>query len=267
MLSGLWVGVFTLPANLALIEGTSVVNFLKIIALFSTMETLGYLGTRLAGAKRGLLIQGLCGGFISSTMTYLRITRNPQLAAYAPKVLAQALLLSTVAMLFESIFIIYTLHPQATQLIAPLVVQILFLTLATLAYHPWGSRTPLADAVEVAENDDPIIWKKMVYLSLFIIALTYTMRFISRTLHLPYTWSALLVSLFEAHGVLVAAMTEFRTIADLPRAAEVVLAISAGNVLSKTFFVLRSKRKDIRIPTLGPLYLSLLIAVLVGLYF
>jgi hypothetical protein len=121
--------------------------------------------------------------------------------------------------------------------------------------------------VEVAENDDPIIWKKMVYLSLFIIALTYTMRFISRTLHLPYTWSALLVSLFEAHGVLVAAMTEFRTIADLPRAAEVVLAISAGNVLSKTFFVLRSKRKDIRIPTLGPLYLSLLIAVLVGLYF
>ncbi len=258
--------MLTIPADILVIEGTSVVNLLKIVALFSTLESLGYLGTRLVGAKKGLLIQGLCGGFISSTMTHLRITRNPELDSYPPKLIAQALLLSTISMLFECIFIIYTLHPQAAQLVAPFIAQILVLLLAILLYQQAKSTAGSTTVQIVDDNDDPIIWKKMIYLSLFIVVLTYVMRFTSHTLELPYTWSAFLVSVFEAHGVLVATMTEFREAADLPRARHVVSAILAGNVLSKTVFVLRSKRRAIRLPTLGPLYLSFVVAVITGLY-
>ena len=239
-------------------------KLLKIVALFSTLESLGYLGTRLVGAKKGLLFQGFCGGFISSTMTHLRITRNPELDSYPAKIIAQALLLSTISMLFECIFIIYTLHAQAKQLVAPFIAQIVVLTLAILLFQDAKSTAKSTTVQVVDDNDDLIIWKKMIYLSLFIVLLTYVMRFASQTLELPYTWSAFLVSLFEAHGVLVATMTEFREVPDIPRASQIVLVILAGNVISKTFFVLRSKRRDIRAPTLIPLYISLVAAVSVG---
>jgi uncharacterized membrane protein (DUF4010 family) len=257
--------VLTIPADILVFEGTTVVNLLKIVALFSTLESLGYLGTRLVGAKKGLLIQGFCGGFISSTMTHLRITRNTALDTYPPKVIAQALLLSTVSMLFECIFIIYTLHPHAEQLVAPFIVQIIVLILAILFFQHAKSAAKSTAVQVVDDNDDPIIWKKMIYLSLFIIALTYVMRFISHTLNLPYAVSAFLVSLFEAHGVLVASMTEFSDLTEIPRATQVIIVVLAGNVISKTFFVMRSKRKDIRTPTLLPLYLSFIAAVVIGL--
>ena len=257
--------MLTIPTDIFVIEGTTLTNLFKIVALFSSLEFLGYLGTRLVGAKKGLLIQGFCGGFISSTMTHLRITRNTALDAYPPRVIAQALLLSTVSMLFECIFIAYTLHPHAKQLIAPFVAQIILLILAILFFQHAKSAAKSTAVQVVDDNDDPIIWKKMIYLSLFIITLTYVMRYISHTLKLPYAVSAFLVSLFEAHGVLVASMTEFSDLTEIPRATEVVIVVLAGNVISKTFFVMRSKRKDIRIPTLVPLYISFIAAVVIGL--
>lgn len=264
ILACLWVLVLIVPPEIELIQGTSIVNLLKIVALFSSLETLGYLGTHLVGASKGLLLQGLCGGFISSTMTYLRMTRNSQLAAHAPHVIAQALLLSTIAMLFECGFIIYTLHPHAELLVAPILAQIVVLAAITLWFQRYTSQEGTASSLHIEANKDPIIWKKMIYLSLFIILLTYAMRFIEHTLKLPYVWSAFFISLFEAHGVLVATMTDSQQSADISRATQVVMVILVGNVVSKTFFVLKSNRKDIRTVTLAPLYLSLIIALVLG---
>lgn len=249
-----------------IIDRITVVTLLKIVALFSTLETLGYLGTRMVGAKNGLLLQGLCGGFISSTMTYLRMTRSSRLDAHAPTVIAQALLLSVLAMLVECGFIIYTLHERPGQLLLPILTQIVVLAGITLWLQRRVAAKAVAEPLLLDTAADPIIWKKMIYLSLFILALTYAMRFISKTLALPYVWSAFFVSLFEAHGVLVAAMTEYPLVAEISNATQVVLVVLAGNVASKTFFVLRSKRRDIRLPTLIPLYVSLIVALAFGIW-
>lgn len=256
--------MLVVPSDLVIIDRITVATLLKIVALFSSLESLGYLGTRLVGAKNGLLLQGLCGGFISSTMTYLRMTRSSRLDGHSPKIIAQALLLSTIAMLLECGFIIYTLHAQPGPLLLPILGQIVALTLSMLWFQRSATKPAEAQSLLLDTTADPIIWKKMIYLSLFIVALTYAMRFIGQTFALPYAWSAFFVSLFEAHGVLVAAMAEYPRAADLPQANLVVLVVLAGNVVSKTFFVLRSKRRDIRSATLVPLYVSLLLAVLVG---
>jgi hypothetical protein len=107
-----------------------------------------------------------------------------------------------------------------------------------------------------------IIWKNVLKFSLLIVTLIFVMRFLTVNLSVSPVLSSFLMSLFEAHGVLVATLSEFGNTQDSNTAQEILMAILVGNVISKTFFVLRGRNKLIRGPVLFSLYFSLSWALL-----
>jgi hypothetical protein len=143
-------------------------------------------------------------------------------------------------------------------------VQIVILVIAVfMIKRPVGTTTAqVANKIEIAE---PIIWKRVLYFSTFIITLIFLMRFISEKFSLPYHWTSFLVSLFESHAVLAAAMTEFQGSHQIGQAQQIVVLVLTGNVLSKTLFILKADNKGIRWPLLVSLYSSLLAAILSSL--
>jgi hypothetical protein len=68
------------------------------------------------------------------------------------------------------------------------------------------------------------------------------------------------MSLFESHGVLAAAITEFNSNPTPHQGQIAVLVILLGNVLSKSFFVLRGKNHAIRKTVIGALAGSFVLA-------
>jgi uncharacterized membrane protein (DUF4010 family) len=263
VLAILWLLVLYIPKDFFLFNHSSLVDVLKIVALIASLEVLGFFSCHLMGNRAGLLLQGFLGGFVSSTMTYLRFTKNQDLKDKHARTISRALILSTIAMLTEGIFIIFAINPFATKIITPLVVQIVILLIAVfMIKRPAGEISTQVTKIEIEE---PIIWKKVLYFSTFIITLIFLMRFISDQFSLPYHWTSFLISLFESHAVLAAAMTEFQGIHEIREAQLIIILVLTGNVLSKTIFIFKADNKAIRWPLLISLYSSLLAAVLSGL--
>ena len=263
ILTILWLLILYIPQDFFLFNHSSLVDILKIVALIASLEVLGFFSCHLMGNRAGLLLQGFLGGFVSSTMTYLRFTKNEDLKDKHARTISRALILSTIAMLIEGIFIVVAINPFATKIITPLVVQIVILLIAVfMIKRPAGA---ISTQVAKIEIEEPIIWKKVIYFSTFIITLIFLMRFISDQFSLPYHWTSFLISLFESHAVLAAAMTEFQGIHEIKEAQLIIILVLTGNVLSKTIFILKADNKAIRWPLLISLYSSLLVAVLSGL--
>lgn len=263
VLAILWLLVLYVPKDFFLFNHSSLVDVLKIVALIASLEVLGFFSCHLMGNRAGLLLQGFLGGFVSSTMTYLRFTKNQDLKDKHARTISRALILSTIAMLIEGIFIVVAINPYAAKIIRPLIVQIVILMIAVfMIKRPPGAINTQVTKIEIEE---PIIWKKVLYFSTFIISLIFLMRFISEQFSLPYHWTSFLISLFESHAVLAAAMTEFQSIHEIREAQLIIVLVLTGNVLSKTIFILKADNKAIRSPLLISLYSSLLLAVLSGL--
>ncbi len=259
VLSCLWLLVAFLPQSLLQYQEVSLIDILKIVALISTLEVIGFFAHHLLGDRAGILIQGLLGGFVSSTMTFVRFTQNTHESSFHPRTVSRALLLATVGMLVECIFIVFTIVPNyAATLSKPFFVQMLTL-LFIVAIMSFGKNKISKTTNDKIVLDEPIIWKKVGSFALFILGLIYFMRILATTLSLPYTWTALVMSLFEAHGVLTAALTELRN-QDLSHMMEIALIILLGNVLSKAFFLFKGKNKAIRFPVLASLLGSLILA-------
>ena len=55
----------------------SVALILKLVGLIGLLEVVGFFVLHSLGVKRGLLAQGLIGGFISSTAVFVRLTAKP----------------------------------------------------------------------------------------------------------------------------------------------------------------------------------------------
>lgn len=259
ILIALWSSTFFIPKEFEVFPGATVVSIIKIVALLASLQMMGFFAYHLAGKRAGLIIQGFLGGFVSSTMTYLQFTQQDEFAHHNRWTVSRALLLSTVAMLAECIFIILTLANHSTwPLILPILTQLAIITLIVFLLP--ASTGSQASANKKLIVDEPIIWKKVIYFALLILFLIYSMRFISQHLSLNYMISAFIMSLFESHGVLAAAITEFNSNTTHHQGQIAVLVILGGNVISKSFFVLRGKNRAIRKTVIGALAGSLVLA-------
>lgn len=254
----LWSSTLFLPTEFQVFPGATILSIIKIVALLASLQMMGFFAYHLAGKRAGLIIQGFLGGFVSSTMTYLQFTQQDEFAHHNRWTVSRALLLSSVAMLAECIFIILTLATHSTwPLILPILTQLaIILLIVFLLPASTGSETSTNKTLIV---DEPIIWKKVIYFSALILFLIYSMRFVSQHLSLNYLISAFFMSLFESHGVLAAAITEFNTNPTPHHGQIAVLVILLGNVISKSFFVLRGKNHAIRKTVIGALAGSFLL--------
>lgn len=239
---------FTIGFSSLFSEFDMIKGVIKITSIVATLQLLGFMSFHLIGEKRGILIQGFLGGFISSTMTFLEFSRNEDYKKCPTSTLGQALLLATLAMMIQSILIILSLasSEHLLSLIVPFAAYTFCLILGILYLEIKNEKQfELSSATEHFLGMRPIIWKKVFLFSLIVISLIYSMRFLATSLFLPYEISAFLISLFEAHGVLAAIISEFKLANNIHHLPRLMVIVIAGQSLSKIILLWRSGNKKL----------------------
>lgn len=219
-------------------------NVLRITTIIAGLELIGFLSFHLFEQRKGILLQGFLGGFVSSTMTFIEFTQNKDFERYSVLVVTQALLFATLAMTIQSFLIVLSLIPTSSffPILSPLILYaaalLLCIVLLQLKVH---KSTELLIPTHHLLEDRPIVWKKVFTFSLLMLTLIYSMRFLSQTLSLPVELSAFLVSFFEAHGVLAAGLAQLKSAQEWDNSVRLIIIVLAGQSLSKIFLVWRSK--------------------------
>lgn len=268
ILSIFWMLSIYIPQEITIFNLVSLSIFLKIVSLLGTLEVIGFFTMLYLGERGSILIQGFLGGFVSSTATFLHFTHMEEFKENHPRSVSRALLLATMAMLIESIFIILSLNvDDAFLLCRPFFIQLLVLLILVIALKSKNFSVKKSSHHMALELKELIIWKNVLKFSFFMVGLIFLMRILNTTLDIPPVLSTFLLSLFESHAVLAASMSEYGQGQNSQLAFHIVLAILVGNVMSKTFFILRAKNKAIRKPVLFSLYFSLLLGILSILLF
>lgn len=257
-----WMLAIYVPQDVSIFNLVSLSIFLKIVSLLGTLEVIGFFTMLYMGERGSILIQGFLGGFVSSTATFLHFTQMEEFKENHPRSVSRALLLATMAMLIESIFIILSLNLENSLLLCrPFIIQLSALMILVIALKSKNFSIQKSPTVGL-ELKELIIWKNVLKFSIFMVGLIFLMRFLNTTLDIPPVLSTFLLSLFESHAVLAASMSEYGQNQNSQLTFQIVLAILVGNVMSKTFFILRAKNKAIRKPVLISLYFSLLLGIL-----
>jgi uncharacterized membrane protein (DUF4010 family) len=239
-----WSLALKVPAEVNIILTIPFATILKISALVATLELMAFFLFHLFSRKNSLLIQCFLGGFISSTLVFLKIVSENNSHIKINRVTQIALLLTMLAMTIESLTIIMLLHPHDFWPIAvPFLTQLLLLLLLLIIFHVVkikSLKNSLAPStISLPEYDHPILWKNVAKFSLIMLVLIYVMRFLNQFLTFPAFISSMIVAMFEAHGALVAADS-------LPSYHHSILAILIGSNLSKILILLKLKDPQLK---------------------
>jgi uncharacterized membrane protein (DUF4010 family) len=217
---------------------------LKIVPLIASLELFSFFCFHLLAKGSRFQLQGFLGGFISSTAVFLQVLNEHKFAATPDKDVLLALLFAICAMLLECVFIIYFLTETAPlNYYLPFVAQLVFfcsiIVYINVSKHPRFISEFDGEPVPEIEllNDHPIVWKNVIKLSLFILAIIWLMHFIGSEFGLSRGLSTLLVSLFEAHAILASLMTEWSISPNEIQLLPLFLVILLGNTLSKSYLV------------------------------
>jgi uncharacterized membrane protein (DUF4010 family) len=97
--------------------GISIATLFKVVGMIGLLETFSFVAFHWLGSTRGTLLQGFLGGFMSSTAIFMQLTQRSKVSLFPPSVLSRALLLATLAMVIECVFIIYAVAPRTHTLL------------------------------------------------------------------------------------------------------------------------------------------------------
>lgn len=262
ILALVWVCAMMIDAQIVIL-GISIATVFKVIGMVGLLETFGFVVFHWLGYTRGILLQGFLGGFMSSTTVFIQLTQTKITELFPPAILSRALLLATLAMVIECVFILYAVAPQRHLLIytMPFLVQGVFLGMAVLLLPKMPFKTHVLD-LDVLSNH-PISWLKVMRFSAFIIVLIWGIRWLNLTMQLPLVWSSFLLSLFEAHAVLAASMIEISPNSPDSLRLQIIIAVVFGNTISKCFLIARTKNRILIVYVVGVLMASA-VAVVAG---
>ncbi len=216
---------------------------LKIVPLVASLELFSFFSFHLLAKNSRFQLQGFLGGFISSTAVFLQTLNDKKFAQESERNLLLTLLFALCAMLLECLFIVFFLADNLGFVYyLPFLTQLLCVAAAIL-YVSFSSRFSSGDtAAHTADfdmlNDHPIIWKNVAKLSLIILAIVYSMHFISSELGFPRSISTLLIALFEAHAILASVMTQWSMQSQEFELMSLFIVILLGNTLSKSYLAI-----------------------------
>jgi uncharacterized membrane protein (DUF4010 family) len=239
----LWLTAILLPKTIAIGDYLKLHLIFKIISLFATLELMSFFLFHFTSGHRGLLLQGLLGGFISSTATYIQILGNEKFSATNVHSTLNALLLAKIAMLIEAIMIVSALsNGQSLYHITPFILQLTFLLLFLLWNILRDKSLEHGKNIHIhVEFDHPIIWKNVLKLSGLILLLVTSMHYLEEYLHLSEYFSAFIISLFEAHSVLASVLIKAQSSQhSISNQVWLFTVILIGSTISKIFLILRS---------------------------
>lgn len=253
----LWALSFWIPTHLSCFGLIEVRTILKIFAVVATLQIGIIPVSQWVGHLNAYLIRGFLGGFISSTATFIHLTGRHEITMVAPSMVVRALLLTTMAMLIECVFILVSFGPQVPlKAVLPLLAHIC--VVGGFLLMPVSKRSEAAH-----KRHHPLSlsfqWKKVIWPSLFIIGLFILLSFIKGQMTFSVYLGAFLLSLAEAHGVLAAAAGNSANLHE-GQMQRLVFLILTGNSLSKAIFIFRVKENQIRGPLLKAMALAISIS-------
>lgn len=238
----------------------------KITALIATLDIIAFFSFHLFGKKNSLLLQGLLGGFISSTTVFVQLNNDKKFLAAESSVLTQAMLIANSAMLLECILILVTLSSTfKLPMLLPFVYSLLVMFGALLMLRmkkkmPSIHSTPVLESIHF-ENDDPIKWTKVIKFSIYIAGLKYILLLSQNINGLPKELGIFLASLLEAHAILAISIIDLGSEVSMTTFWFTMVLIISGSTLSKIAIVLRGsilKKKSLAI---APLLISLVLTI------
>lgn len=251
ILISLWAAAIFMPQK---VDGIALAQILRILALIATLEMGSFIAYQVMGKNKSILLQGFLGGLASSTTVFVQMTRDQRFSKLPAKELASALLLATLAMLVEAFFIALGLSASNLILFAILLQSMVLAFFVRRYLNESVERTTSHD--EQFQINHPIVWKRVLKLSLFIAFLIASMKFITLYLPIPNWLMVFVTSLLEAHAVLAAVLLEKQDTSILI----LYTLITLGHCCSKSFFVWRSDVKELPMLVARPLLLIVAIA-------
>lgn len=266
LLGFIWWGVFQIDPELMFQGWFPVAAALKLLGLLGILEFLSFFAVHTLGAKRGLLVQGFIGGFVSSTAIFVQLTGEKMRHKISPERLSRALLLAVCAMQIESLMILFALLPSKFLVFGwPVMLSLLIIALTVLLLPKNPRQLTQATLIE-RELIHPISWYRVIQFSLVIIGLIWLIRFLNQTLHLPMLISTFFLALFEAHAVLGAILLNFNTSLAVTSPSDVwlIIMIIFGHTVSKSAILLRTGNHRLYKYVLIPLLISALVTALVA---
>lgn len=238
----IWIDIVLLVILFAV---ASFIPLLKIVPLVASLELFSFFSFHLFAKRSSLKLQGFLGGFISSTAVFLQILYDEKFRSLHSQDVILTLLLALCAMLLECIFILFFFSTNLPLLYyLPFLLQLgFFIIVSFLVQGYLWSKNISPDNPEMDIElmiDHPIIWKNVVKLSVFIIALVSIMHFIGDSFGFSREISTLIISLFEAHAVLAATIFQWSQDQDNIVLLQLIFLILLGNTLSKSYLAYKA---------------------------
>ena len=228
----------------------------------ASIEMIGFLAFQFFGKRRGILVQGFIGGFISSTMIYIQFGEASKMSAYSSRDVVGGLILSTIAMLSLSVLLVITLSSRDDfYLTYPFLMQIVGLFFCLFLITSLTPATKSKSEENIFYIEDPIIWKNVLKFTFFLTSITFGLKWLTNLIPDSYLISSFVISLFESHAVLAAFLSNIETVGDHFNPKLIVSLILLGSLISKIFLISRSKMNGIK----KPVYLSLIGSFLLSL--
>lgn len=180
-------------------------KFGYLVLLLASLEFLSYVIAKIIGTKRGLLLIGFLGGFISSTAVLLSTARKAKEAPKQWRTLLASAVAAKLAAIIELILIVYLVSPFLLYNLAWSLMAAVVVGAAALAFLTRGT---FDHDNEVIAIKSPLDWKGVLRLSVMLGAILAMISISKIQLgENASTAASFLTGLFELHGASLANAT------------------------------------------------------------
>ena len=251
-----------------------------LVVAFTAISWVGHILVRVLGRRRGLLVTGLAGGFVSASATTAAMGRRARADAVEDRgigALVSATLLASVATFVQLLGIMTVASPSIASALWPACV-VGAITLAIVAVLD-ARRHPVSSTGSIDDVDDEPTARPFALRSALVLALILTVAMVvSRWAVATFgsggvTAAAAAAGLADAHaGALAAAEVEVAGLVGIPAALIAIAASMAANTITKTVlaFVVGGRRFGSRVAVgiwvamVGFVVVALLTALMIG---
>jgi uncharacterized membrane protein (DUF4010 family) len=141
-----------------------------VVVLISTVNLVGYAFTRILGTDKGIEVTGMVGGFLSSTLVTVSLSRRSRIEPAASRSFAVAIILASTIMFLRVLFVVFSLNPSvARQLITPFVAATVAGFLSCAIIHSLKRDSSKANSLpaETTEKNPLELWQAIKFTLLF----------------------------------------------------------------------------------------------------
>ncbi len=147
-----------------------------VVVLISGVSFAGYIVTKLVGRQKGIIITGLVGGFVSSTVIAWDFSAKSKLDTRNSNLYAAGIILASTVMFVRILVLIYIMNSELGKMLT-IPTLILFFTGLICSYF-LSKRKSDENEVSDLKFSNPLNLKNAILLTLFFVALQMIIQFV-----------------------------------------------------------------------------------------